>query len=539
MDEFGVLTERYGIKPQGKSAPMAASKRPPNNPQSWKNLGGANPKSTSYNLSGSNEGDDVFFTSSSTNMNGPSSSGGFDDFDDVFAGLNKPSTKSSSSLSDDLMFPNFGRSSGMKTSSSSSAQGFDDADLFGAVMPASKSSVSVGNDDIFGSSFSSSAKQDASGVDDLLGDMGGFGLESKSLNQNSSGKNGFDELIPGFGGSSQTTTSKSAASNFGIDDDDDPFVILESTTSASHSSSGLFVDPLDEFAASVSKTSQASTKLRPPPKPTQKVDRVKSSGLSSIDELEDFAMGTMRRSASASDTASKYREAEDAGTKKKQFGADDLDSFFSTGHRSSSVPKSRTTNEATRKQAVNVPGKTPNGVSTAKKPPAPANLVDNFSALFGEDPIFREFEEIPGESDERRKARWDREQRTKSRVAQAVADMNSRDYQSRIEQEQRTRISETIDAEIRRWATGKEGNMRALLSSLQIVLWPGCGWEAVSLTDLITSSAVKKVYRKATLYVHPDKVQQKGATLEQKYIAEKVFDILKEAWNKFNKEELS
>nr|BAH56783.1 AT1G21660 [Arabidopsis thaliana] len=117
--------------------------------------------------------------------------------------------------------------------------------------------------------------------------------------------------------------------------------------------------------------------------------------------------------------------------------------------------------------------------------------------------------------------------------------MNNRDHQSRIEQEQRTRISETVDTEIRRWATGKEGNMRALLSSLHIVLWPGCGWEAVSITDLITSSAVKKVYRKATLYVHPDKVQQKGATLEQKYIAEKVFDILKEAWNKFNKEELS
>ncbi|CAG7902033.1 unnamed protein product [Brassica rapa] len=529
MDEFGVLTERYGIKPQGKSAPMAASKRPPTTtPQSLNNLGVANPKSTSYSSN-----NDIFFTSSSTNRNG------FDDFDVFGGGLNKPTNTKSSSLNDDgLMFStNFG----MKTSSSSSsARGFDDVDLFGAV-PVSKVSVGVGNDDIFGA-FSSSTKQDAAGVDDLLGDMGGFGLECRTWNQSSSGKNGFDELIPGFGGSSQTTSSKtSASSNFA---DADPFVVLESTTSAAHSSSGLFVDPLDEFAASVSSQGKkpSNTKLKPPPKPTQKVDRVKSSGLSSIDELEDFAMGssTMRRSASASDTASKFRAAEDAGTKTKQFGADDLDSFFSSGHRSSSVPKSRTTTEATRKQAaVSVPKKTPNGVSSAKKPPPPANLVDDFSALFGGDPIFREFEEIPGESDERRKARWDREQRTKSRVAQAVADMNNRDHQSRIEQEQRTRISEGVDAEIRRWATGKEGNMRALLSSLQIVLWPGCGWEAVSLTDLITSSAVKKVYRKATLYVHPDKVQQKGATLEQKYIAEKVFDILKEAWNKFNKEELS
>lgn len=70
------------------------------------------------------------------------------------------------------------------------------------------------------------------------------------------------------------------------------------------------------------------------------------------------------------------------------------------------------------------------------------------------------------------------------------------------------------------------------------VLWPECGWQAVSLTDLITAATVKKAYRKATLCIHPDKVQQKGATLQQKYIAEKVFDLLKEAWNKFNSEEL-
>lgn len=59
------------------------------------------------------------------------------------------------------------------------------------------------------------------------------------------------------------------------------------------------------------------------------------------------------------------------------------------------------------------------------------------------------------------------------------------------------------------------------------VLWPECGWQPVSLTDLITAAAVKKVYRKATLCIHPDKVQQKGANLQQKYIAEKVFDLLK------------
>lgn len=59
------------------------------------------------------------------------------------------------------------------------------------------------------------------------------------------------------------------------------------------------------------------------------------------------------------------------------------------------------------------------------------------------------------------------------------------------------------------------------------VLGPECGWQPVSLTDLITSDSVRKVYRKATLCIHPDKIQQKGASVQQKYIAEKVFDVLK------------
>jgi hypothetical protein len=59
------------------------------------------------------------------------------------------------------------------------------------------------------------------------------------------------------------------------------------------------------------------------------------------------------------------------------------------------------------------------------------------------------------------------------------------------------------------------------------ILWPECGWQPVSLTDLMTAASVKKEYRKATLCIHPDKVQQKGANLQQRYIAEKVFDLLK------------
>jgi hypothetical protein len=120
----------------------------------------------------------------------------------------------------------------------------------------------------------------------------------------------------------------------------------------------------------------------------------------------------------------------------------------------------------------------------------------------------------------------------------ALQEKNDRDMQVQREQAERDRIGGSLDFEIKRWAAGKEGNLRALLSSMHYIMWQECGWQPVSMSDLITAAAVKKVYRKATLCIHPDKVQQKGATLQQKYIAEKVFDILKEAWNKFNSEEL-
>ncbi|WOH04181.1 hypothetical protein DCAR_0623590 [Daucus carota subsp. sativus] len=89
------------------------------------------------------------------------------------------------------------------------------------------------------------------------------------------------------------------------------------------------------------------------------------------------------------------------------------------------------------------------------------------------------------------------------------------------------RLAESLDAEFKRWSIGKEGNLRALLSTLQYILGPGSDWQPISLTDIIMSDAVKKAYRKATLHVHPDKLQQQGASIREKYICEKVFDLLK------------
>ncbi|KAL5776858.1 hypothetical protein ACOSP7_009784 [Xanthoceras sorbifolium] len=543
MDEFGVLTERFGLKPQGKSAPMAASKLPAETTGPTRNLAsnpGLHTKPSSYD-SNSFDGfpDDVLFHS---NPNKNSSS-----FDNVFGQFQNSTTNPSngSSLDYDSIF------AASSNSGSNSHKHFDD-DVFG---------LNAKNDDVFGS-FVSPPKQRGLN-DDLLGSFGGVESRSKSSKQNAAG---FDDLIPGFGASTSPVNGTNVeATKSTFMSAEDPFVVLERTSTQRNSSSDPFTDPLEELGklthsgGSKLNVSKVSPILKPPPRPAQvlKADKVKTSGLSSIDELEDFAMGRVRNSADGhsglhhpkernSAKASKYKEAEDAAQKTQKKGGDDLESIFSAGFRSSSVPRSRaTTTDPVFDAKVNSRGpdvvqkRSSMGPSTVRKVSSANNLVDDLSSIFGAAPLFGEFEEFEGEPEDRRRARWEREQKTNDRIAQAVADMNQRDFQTQQEQEERSRFADALDIGIKRWAAGKEGNMRALLSSLQQVLWPDCGWEPVSLTDLITSTSVKKVYRKATLCVHPDKVQQKGATIQQKYTAEKVFDILKEAWNKFNKEELS
>ncbi|GLJ46023.1 hypothetical protein SUGI_0969570 [Cryptomeria japonica] len=255
-----------------------------------------------------------------------------------------------------------------------------------------------------------------------------------------------------------------------------------------------------------------------------------------------------RATAEVRERAAERASAERAAAaKERQMRNDnDLESFFSMGARPSSAPRQRPAtpdaffNAQTQNKGFSseAPQKTSAGVpSGIRKASSAANMTDDWTSLFGT-PSADEFQEVEGETEERRRARLERHQRTLERTVKALAEKNERDMQVQRDQAERNRFSETLDAEIKRWAAGKEGNLRALLSTLQYVLWPEAGWQPVSLTDVITGASVKKVYRKATLCVHPDKVQQKGATIQQKYIAEKVFDLLKEAWNKFNSEEL-
>jgi len=67
-------------------------------------------------------------------------------------------------------------------------------------------------------------------------------------------------------------------------------------------------------------------------------------------------------------------------------------------------------------------------------------------------------------------------------------------------------LTDLVDGRLTAWKTGKSENLRALLASLDTVLWPLAGWSKVGMGDLVMPSKVKVVYMKAIAKVHPDKV---------------------------------
>ncbi|KAM7514749.1 hypothetical protein LguiA_004332 [Lonicera macranthoides] len=416
---------------------------------------------------------------------------------------------------------------------------------------------------------SSSFDFNSSFVDDLDGI---FRSTSNSRKQETSNSNGFDDLfgVPNlnskpsdngsmfdldsvFKGSSNLGTKTSSSPLYdGVDDIFGGIAGSNKSTSVNYdnvfgnvASSAKKSDGLDDLFGSFGGMGSKSNGLS------------KNSGFNSDDLIPGFRLrpppnGRVKGKQEKVPVEQRVKEKEKPqrrNEQEKEAPKVDLESFFGMDAPPSHLPRSRSTTTTEdsmfdtlfqKRDALKVERTSSWTSMETKKASNMTNIADDFSFFFemGGGPSSGDFQEIEGESEERRRARLKHHKNTQQRMARALDEKNQRDLKTHQEQEERHRLSETLDDGIKRWATGKEGNLRALLSSLQYVLWPECGWQPVSLTDLITSTSVKKVYYKATLCVHPDKVQQKGASLQQKYIAEKVFDLLKEAWNKFNKEEL-
>ncbi|KAJ7645696.1 hypothetical protein DFH06DRAFT_1051258 [Mycena polygramma] len=94
-------------------------------------------------------------------------------------------------------------------------------------------------------------------------------------------------------------------------------------------------------------------------------------------------------------------------------------------------------------------------------------------------------------------------------------------------------LKDTVDGKLIAWKGGKETNIRALLASLDTVLWPELGMQAIGMKDLVTPGQVKIRYVKAIAKLHPDKLNANNSTLEQRMVANGVFGALNEAWNAF------
>ena len=92
----------------------------------------------------------------------------------------------------------------------------------------------------------------------------------------------------------------------------------------------------------------------------------------------------------------------------------------------------------------------------------------------------------------------DSESVTRLRVANAAAD--------RLDDE-KFALADVVDQRVSRWRAGKEGNLRALLATLENVLWEGSEWKKVGMGDVLLPGKVKIIYMKGIAKVHPDKVE--------------------------------
>ncbi|ROW16017.1 hypothetical protein VPNG_02662 [Cytospora leucostoma] len=122
-----------------------------------------------------------------------------------------------------------------------------------------------------------------------------------------------------------------------------------------------------------------------------------------------------------------------------------------------------------------------------------------------------------------------------ARDSEAVTRMKAANQAADAADAERLALSDQVDARIASWRDGKRDNLRALLGSLDQVLWEGSGWKKVGLHELVMANKVKIVYMKAIAKTHPDKLPQDAST-EVRMIAGTVFSTLNESWDKFKAE---
>jgi hypothetical protein len=112
----------------------------------------------------------------------------------------------------------------------------------------------------------------------------------------------------------------------------------------------------------------------------------------------------------------------------------------------------------------------------------------------------------------------------------AVSDMRAAAAAAAAEDDERAALKDAVDARIAAWKTGKETNLRALIASLDTVLWDDImAGVKVGMHELIAEKQVKIKYMKVVARLHPDKLQAGRTSVEQRMLASGAFGVLSEA----------
>ena len=92
--------------------------------------------------------------------------------------------------------------------------------------------------------------------------------------------------------------------------------------------------------------------------------------------------------------------------------------------------------------------------------------------------------------------------------AEAVSRLRAANAAADRVDDEKFALADVVDMRVKKWRLGKESNLRALLSTLQNVLWAGSGWKEIGMGELLMPGKVKINYMKGIAKVHPDKVSR-------------------------------
>ena len=244
----------------------------------------------------------------------------------------------------------------------------------------------------------------------------------------------------------------------------------------------------------------------------------------------------------APEPAPKPKPTTTTTTSSARSSVDDLDDFFSAG--------GATTPRQTPVKSDVDPIEAMFTVNQSNAPSTPADgVVDD---LFGAMDVrgmsaakasvsfeYNPEEKVdPNEPPERAALRKARHERNRQRIEAALEEKRARETAARQEQSERQMLKDLIGADIDAWQKKNQNNIRTMLANLADVLWEGHRYKSPDMGALMQPVGVKKCYHRALVVIHPDKVSQAGGDMSQRYIADKVFDIVKVAYKEFEAKEL-